>query len=195
MKVLVGCEESGVVSAAFRARGHDAYSCDVLPTRGDPTHHYTMDIMTLMESALPNTWDIIILHPPCTYLAVPGNRWYGKGTAGHPKRLQAIEWTTRLWRLAISRARIGVALENPVSVLFTTLGVTQYIQPWQFGHGEVKKTGLLLDRLPALEPTCIVDGREQRVWRMGPSETRSRDRSVTYHGIADAMADQWGSMI
>ena len=189
MNVLVGCEESQVVTQAFRAKGHEAYSCDLEPTRGNPDWHYQWDIAGgIIEN---NKWDLIILHPPCTALAVSGNRWYGKGAPKTNERIQALYWTWNLWENAINHCK-QVALENPVSVIFNYIPNVQYVQPWQFGHGETKKTGFALHGLPPLEPTNIVEGREQKVWKMPPSETRARDRSVTYQGIADAMAEQWG---
>lgn len=192
MKVLIGCEESQVVTKAFRDRGHDAFSCDIIDTRGDPKCHIKDDIFNAVTS---QKWDLIILHVPCTALAVSGNRWYGKGMPKHKERNKSIQWTIDLWETAKKHSP-RVALENPVSVIFQYLDyhTLQYIQPWQFGHGEVKKTGLALWNLPELIPTNIVDGREQRVWKMAPSPTRARDRSVTYDGIAQAIADQWGSL-
>ncbi len=193
MKVLIGCEESGTVTNAFRLKGHEAYSCDLLPTRGNPDWHIQGDIIETLENT--GNWDLIILHPDCTALAVSGNRWYGEGMPHHQKRLEAIKWTTNLWNLALSKSH-HVVLENPVSVIFQYLhdGTLQYIQPWQFGHGETKKTGLYLHNVPELNPTNIVSGREQRIWKMGPSKTRKRDRSKTYTGIAQAMAEQWGNL-
>lgn len=139
-------------------------------------------------------WDLIILHPPCDALAVSGNRWYGKGMPKRKQRAEAIMWTKGLWEIAKQHSK-RVALENPVSVIFKYLDCeVQYIQPWQFGHGETKKTGLALHNLPPLKPTNIVDGREQRVWKMAPGPNRKRDRSETYQGIAEAMADQWGNL-
>lgn len=191
MRVLVGCEESQTVCRAFRRRGHEAYSCDLLPTRGNPDWHIQEDVVKVVGCG---GWDLIILHPDCTAMAVSGNRWYGRGRPRHEDRIRAVAWTEGLWSLAISRCK-GVVLENPVSVIFTLLKrqfEIQYIQPWQFGHGEVKKTGLALHGLPPLRPTNVVEGREARIWRMPPSPSRKRDRSVTYQGIADAMAEQWG---
>ena len=133
-------------------------------------------------------WDLIVMHPDCTALAVSGNRWYGRGMIHHQKRLDAVEWTMKLWELATSECP-RVAMENPVGVI--PMRATQYIQPWQFGHGETKKTGLWLHGLPNLVPTEIVDGRENRIWNMAPSDTRKADRSRTYAGIAQAMAQQW----
>lgn len=187
MKVLIGCEESGVVRDAFLKRGHDAISCDLFDTRA-PGPHIVGDVVDAVRSA---KWDLVILHPPCTAMAVSGNRWYGTGMPMHEERGIAIYWTLGLWYLAKAYSR-AVALENPVSVIFRHIPAAQYIQPWQFGHGETKKTGLALHNLPLLQPTNIVEGREARVHRMPPGPNRARDRSVTYQGIADAMADQWG---
>lgn len=189
MYVLVGCEESGVVRRAFRNKGHDAYSNDLVPAR-DGGCHLQMDVMEAITNYC--SWDIIILHPDCTHMALSGNRWYGKGSGGEILRQQSIVWTTKLWKLAKKHAKIGCAIENPTGVLWKAIGKPQYIQPHQFGHGETKKTGILTDRLPELIPTDEVAGREQKVWKMTPRPTRKRDRSETYKGIAEAMADQWG---
>lgn len=188
MAILIGCEESQIVCKAFRLSGFEAYSCDLLDTRGNPEWHYKQDVLKVIPK---KQWDLIVLHPDCTKLAVSGNRWYGKGTPKNKERITAIKWTLDLWELAKRHSK-KVALENPVSVIFKYLPNVQYIQPWQFGHGETKKTGLALHNLPKLEPTNIVDGREQRVWKMSPGPNRKRDRSETFHGIANAMADQWG---
>lgn len=191
MDVLVGCEESQAVCLAFLKEGHNAWSCDIQPCSGGrPDRHLQMDVEQAIDS---RDWDIIILHPPCTAIAVSGNRWYGIGKARHIERIAALAWTLKLWRKAKARAKIGVALENPVGVLskHPEFGVPQYIQPWQFGHGETKKTGLWLFNLPPLKPTNIVEGREQRVWKMPPSADRAKLRSKTYAGIANAMASQW----
>lgn len=185
--VLVGCEESQTVCAAFRKAGHAAFSCDLQPTRGNADWHYQQDIMDIIPT---RQWDLIILHPDCTAMAVSGNRWYGKGMIHHHKRLQAIEWTLKLWELAKKNSDM-VALENPVSVIFPHLDNVHYVQPWEFGHGETKKTGFALHGLEPLQPTNIVNGREQRVWKMPPSATRKRDRSKTFAGIAKAMVSQW----
>jgi len=193
MKVLIGCEESGKVRDAFIERGHDAISCDLLPTRS-PGPHRQGDIFAFMESFPDNHFDLIILHPDCTALTVAGNRWYGRGKAGHGERIKAIESTLEMWALAKRKGK-RAALENPVGVIFPHIkNVVQYVQPWQFGHGETKKTGLALYNLPPLTPTYIVEGREQRIWKMPPGENRKRDRSETYSGIADAFADQWGAL-
>lgn len=186
MIVLVACEYSGVVRNAFIANGHDAISCDLLPT-DSPGPHTQGDCIDAIQS---NHWDLIIMHPPCTALAVSGNRWYGKGMPKHHERIDSIKWTMDLFDLA-KRYSPRVAMENPVGVL--PIKPTQYIQPWQFGHGETKKTGLWLHGLPPLEPTNIVEGREQRIWKLPPSADRWKIRSTTFQGIAEAMAEQWGS--
>ena len=197
MKVLVGCEESGVVRRAFRDAGHTAFSCDLLPTRDDSIFHFQKDVFEVIAEKGP--WDLIILHPPCTALAVSGNRWYGRGTPRYYERLRSLGWTKALWDFAVYSSE-RVAMENPVGVIWRSAPVygeippPQYIQPWQFGHGETKKTGLALHNLPELKPTNIVEGREARVHRMPPGKNRARDRSETYQGIADAMADQWGRL-
>jgi len=187
MRVLVGCEYSGAVRKAMEQRGHEVLSCDLLPPDDGAENHYQGDIFDLLVPA--RQWDLIIMHPPCTALAVSGNRWYGKGMPLHAKRLEAIEWTLKLWNTACSVSD-RVCMENPVGVL--PIPATQYIQPWQFGHGETKKTGLWLRRLAPLVPTNIVEGREQRIWKMPPSADRWKIRSETYAGIAKAMAEQWG---
>lgn len=189
MRVLIGCEERGKTRDAFAKLGHDAWSCDLLPSRS-PGNHLQMDIT---QAIMGRYWDLIILHPPCDYLTVAGNRWYGEGKDGHHKRLEAIGWTENLWQVAKNRTK-AVVLENPIGVLSNSkLGKPdQYIQPWEYGHGETKKTCLWLYGVWRLVPTNIVDGREQRVWKMPPGPNRKRDRSETYQGWADAMAEQWG---
>lgn len=190
-KILIACEESQAVCKAFRLLGHNAWSCDLQPCSGGrPEWHYHRDCTGPIMSQV---WDIIIFHPDCTKMAVSGNRWYGKNTIGFSGRLKAVQWTVDMWEL-IKRHSLSSVLENPVSVVFQHLegGSLQYIQPWQFGHGETKKTGLYIRNLPELKPTCIVSGREQIVWKMPPSADRKKLRSKTYHGIAKAMAEQWG---
>ena len=195
MKILIGCEESQAVCKAFRDRGHEAYSCDIIPcSGGHPEWHIEDDIYHVIAGGL-ECWDLLILHPPCTALAVSGNRWYGKGMPRHGERIEAIQWTQSIWECA-KRYSDRVVLENPVSVIFQHIDCDQlqYIQPWQFGHGETKKTGLAMHNVPPLEPTNIVDGREPRVWKMAPGPDRKRLRSKTYEGIAMAMAEQWGKL-
>ena len=149
MKVLIGCEQSGRVANEFAKKGHDAWSNDIQ----EATHngnHLTMDVCEAIQNCGP--WDLIGLHPPCTALAVSGNRWYGRQKKHHKKRIEAIKWTVDLWQLALGHAPM-VYLENPVGVLPLTF--QQYIQPWQFGHGETKKKGLALYNLPPLVPTIL----------------------------------------
>ena len=194
MVVLIACEESQVVCKAFRALGHEAYSCDLKPcSGGHPEWHKQYDCRIVIQERF---WDLIIFHPDCTAMAVSGNRWYGAGTIGFPKRLSAVNWTIDTWKLIKSHAH-SACLENPVSVIFQHLGgkKTQYIQPWMFGHGETKKTGLKLHNLPELNPTKIVEGREQLIWKMPPSANRKELRSKTYSGIASAFAKQWGTPV
>lgn len=186
MKVLVACEYSGKVRESFRKLGHDAWSCDLLPADDGSEFHIQGDCVPVIMRG----WDLIIMHPPCTALCVSGNRWYGRGMPKHQERIDSIEWTTSLFELAKQHAK-SVAMENPVGVL--PMKATQYIQPWQFGHGETKNTGLWLHNLKPLYPTDIVEGRENRIHKMPPTADRWKIRSETYQGIADAMANQWGN--
>lgn len=184
MAILIGCEYSGLTRNAFIAAGFDAISCDLRPTER-PGPHIQGDVLEAVKS---RKWELIILHPDCTYMAVSGNRWY----AGTQKRKDAEQWTKGLWLTSIRRCP-HVALENPTSSLASVLGpATHSIQPWQFGHGEKKRICWWLHNLPPLEPTDVVDGRDERVWRMGPSADRGKERSRWYEGIARAEADQWG---
>lgn len=186
--VLVGCEESQTITAAFRAAGYEAYSCDLQPTRGNPAWHFQRDIMEVLPT---RRWGLIILHPDCTKMAVSGNRWYGRGMPMHAERLAQIDWTLKLWDAAKQHGD-RVALENPVSVIFQHIQAPVcYVQPYEHGHGETKKTGFALHNLPPLQPSNPVPGREQRVWKMAPSPTRKRDRSKTFEGVAKAIVQQW----
>jgi len=181
MRVLIACEYSGRVRDAFRAKGHDALSCDLLPTEA-PGPHYQGDVRDL----LADQWDLMIAHPPCTHLAVSGARYFER--KGREQQ-DALDFVRTLLGAPIPR----IALENPVSIISTRIRKpSQIIQPWQFGHGETKATCLWLKGLPRLRPTNVVDGRESRIHRMPPSNDRWKMRSLTYQGIADAMADQWG---
>lgn len=180
MKVLIAFEFSGTVRGAFIARGHDAMSCDLLPTE-QPGPHYQGDVRDL----LCDDWDLMIAHPPCTHLAVSGARWFA---SKQTEQAEALEFVRLLLDAPIAR----IALENPVSIISSRIRKPdQIIQPWQLGHGETKATCLWLKGLPPLVPTRIVDGREQRVHRMAQGPDRWRERSRTYTGIAEAMADQW----
>lgn len=181
LRVLVACEFSGTVREAFRARGHDAWSCDLLDTE-KPGQHLRCDV----RDVLGDGWDMMICHPPCTHLAVSGARWFKDKRA---EQADALEFVRTLLDAPIAR----IALENPVSIISSRVRKPdQVIQPWQFGHGETKATCLWLKGLPRLSPTNIVEGREARVHRMPPSENRWRERSRTFTGIAEAMAAQWG---
>lgn len=182
MKVAVLCEYSGVVRDAFIRRGHDAVSCDLLPSDSSFGPHVQGDIQAHDWSG----FDLVIAHPPCTHLAVSGARHFHKKQQEQAEALDFVRWI-----LALPVQRI--ALENPVSIISSRIRKPdQIIQPWQFGHGETKATCLWLKNLPALKPSAIVDGREQRVHRLPPSADRWKIRSRTYLGIAEAMADQWG---
>lgn len=181
MKVIVACEFSGVVRDAFLRRGHDAISCDLLPTESDGPH-----IQGDIRDVDLSQFDLMIAHPPCTYLAVSGARWFKDRQAEQKSALDFVRW---LLEAPVYR----IALENPVSIISSKIRKpNQIIQPWQFGHPEQKTTCLWLKNLPLLIPTSIVDGREQRLWRLPPSKDRSKLRSITYQGIAEAMATQWG---
>jgi hypothetical protein len=187
MRVLVACEFSGRVRDAFLARGHDAWSCDLLPTES-PGPHIQGDAI---DAAYKGGWDLMIGHPPCTYIALCQIwRKYKAGCAWRAgEEEKAIKFFRRLWEAPIER----ICLENPKSVASTRVfKKSQTIHPWQFGHGEKKTTWLWLKNLPPLRPTDIVEGREAKVHRMPPSKDRSKKRSLTYLGIAMAMAEQWG---
>jgi site-specific DNA-cytosine methylase len=182
MKVLVACEYSATVRDAFRAKGHDAWSCDLLPTDGDARWHVQGDVFDIITDG----WDLMVAHPPCTHLSVSGARWFKDKLV---EQAEALDFVRRLLDASIPR----IALENPISIISSRIRKpTQIIQPWQFGHGETKATCLWLKNLPPLASTKIVDGREARVHKMAPSPDRWKERSRTYQGIADAMADQWG---
>mgnify|MGYP001046615567 CR=1 FL=1 len=182
MRILVACEFSGIVRDAFRAKGHDAVSCDLLPTER-PGLHIQDDVLLHLNEG----WDMMIAFPPCTHLAVSGARWFdAKRKDG--RQQQGIDFFMTLAKADIPKT----AIENPVGIMSTVWRKPdQIIQPWMFGHGEVKATCLWLKNLPLLEPTNIVDGREARIHRMSPSADRGKLRSVTYQGIAEAIANQW----
>ena len=182
MKILIACEYSGAVRDAFINKGHDAVSCDILPTdRAGP--HIQGDV----RDVLGDGWDMMIAFPPCTHLAVSGARWF-KEKQADGRQAEALDFVRLLMDAPIER----IALENPVSIISSRIRKPdQTIQPWQFGHGETKRTCLWLKNLPKLTPTNIVEGREQRIWKMPPSADRWKERSKTYQGIANAMAQQW----
>lgn len=183
MRVLVACEFSGVVREAFRKRGHDAWSCDLLPTER-PGSHIQDDVLKHLNDG----WDLMIACPPCTHLASSGARWFKNKEV---EQAMAIGFFLSLANSTIHRT----AIENPIGIMSTVYHKpNQIIQPWQFGCGETKATCLWLKNLPLLTPTNIVTGREGRVWKEPPSPDRWKNRSRTYQGIADAMAEQWGSL-
>lgn len=197
MRVLIGCEFSATVRESFRRHGHDAWSCDLLPSEllGP---HLQCDIV----KALDEQWDLIILHLPCTAIALCGNATYGRGCPKHTERLRAIEWTAAVWRKAISVCD-RVAFENPKNVMGPMIGKrTQVIQPYEFGHAERKETWLWLHGVPILMPTdnvyaemmTLPKKQRERLHYMSPGENRGQERSRTFQGIADAMADQWGRL-
>lgn len=200
MRILVACEESQAVCKELRMRGHDAYSCDLeMCSGGCPQWHICDDVLPLLDGNcvfytcdgakhfINGKWDMIIAFPPCTDLAVSGARYFAeKRKDGRQQR--SIDFFMRFVNADCER----IAIENPIGIMSTYYGKpTQIIQPWQFGHGETKATCLWLKNLPCLIPTDIVEGREQRVWRMPPGKDRAKMRSKTFPGIAAAMADQW----
>jgi hypothetical protein len=186
MKVLVACEYSGRVREAFRSKGHDAWSCDLLDSEDNSPYHYKGDILGILDEL--HGWDFMIAHPPCTHLAVSGARHFAAKQASGVQE-EALEFV----RLLLNAPVAKIALENPISIISSRIRKPdQIIQPWQFGHGETKATCLWLKGLPKLVPTNIVEGREARVHKMAPSPDRWKERSRTYQGIAEAMAEQWG---
>jgi hypothetical protein len=183
MKVLVACEYSGRVRDAFTAAGHDATSADLLDTES-PGKHHKGDVLEILNEG----WDLMVSHPPCTRLAVSGARWF---SLYEREQLEALEFVRRLLDAPIER----IALENPVSVISTRIRKPdQIIQPWQYGHGETKKTCLWLKNLPPLIPSDIVEGRYPATHLASPGPNRWKIRSLTYQGIADAMGNQWGAL-
>jgi hypothetical protein len=187
MRVLVACESSGRIRDEFAARGHDAWSCDILPSEAPGNHIQG----TIMDHAVVHAgWDLMIAHPDCTFLTVSGARWMRQEWR-QEAQLSALHFVKSLWRFPIPR----IAIENPVGRLSSLwCGPDQIVQPWQFGDGETKAWCLWLKNLPQLTPTDVVEGREARVWRMAPGPERKRERSRTPKGIAAAIAEQWGSL-
>lgn len=190
MRVLIACEFSGVVRDAFAARGHDAWSCDLLPSER-LGNHIIGDVILWLNGRWsprgPIEWDLLIAHPPCTHLAVSGARWFKEK---RKEQEEALEFVRMLLTAPFPR----ICLENPVSIISTQIRKPdQIIQPWQFGHGETKATCLWLKGLPKLVPTKVVTEREARVHRASPGPDRWKERSRTLPGIANAMAEQWGS--
>lgn len=209
LRALVACERSGVVRRALRALGHDAWSCDLEPADDSSPYHIQRDALEAAYSGHlkgygHHPWDLLIAHPECTYLANSSAKHLYAGMKAengpNPDRWAmmgaAAMFFKALWNAPVPR----IAVENPIMLghpkrLFGIPDPSQIIQPWQFGHGETKATCLWLKNLPPLQPTSIVDGREQRVFRMAPGPDRKRERSRTFDGIADAMAAQWGGVV
>jgi len=180
VRVLVACEFSGIVRDAFIQAGHEAWSCDLLPSE-TPGLHIQGDVLKVLDQG----WDLLIAHPPCTHLAVSGARWFKDKQT---EQAEALEFV----RLLLDAPVPMIALENPISIISSRIRKPdQIIQPWQFGHGETKATCLWLKGLPKLTPTNIMEGRVNRVHRMPPGPDRWKERSRTFPGIAAAMADQW----
>lgn len=187
-RILVACEYSGRVRQAFRDRGHDAWSCDLLPAEDGSEFHIQGPVESV-PMGYGNHWDLLIAHPPCTHLAVSGARHF-EAKRADGRQQEAIEFFLMLARLPIPK----IAIENPVCIMSSVWRKPdQTIQPWMFGHGETKATCLWLKGLPHLVPTNIVQGRYARVHLMPPGPDRWKERSRTYEGIAQAMADQWGN--
>lgn len=202
MRVLVACEFSGVVREAFRAKGHDAWSCDLLPADDSQEYHLQGDVLVVLGR--DSNWDLMIAHPPCTYLSVSGLHWNKR----RPERAKLTEDAIDFVRTLLTAPIPRIALENPIGVISTRIRKPdQIIQPYQFGHNASKSTCLWLANLPQLRHTELVEPRlvnGKKRWanqtdsgqnRLGPSEDRWKKRSVTYQGIADAMASQWGGVI
>jgi hypothetical protein len=188
MRVLVACEYSGRVRDAFRALGHDAMSCDLLPT-DVPGPHYQGSVLDVINDG----WDLMIAHPPCTFISKAGVRWLHSDPTRWAKLDESCEFFNALLDCDIPK----YCIENPIPHRYAIERLkgrkyTQIVHPWQHGHGETKATCLWLKGLPNLTPTNIVDGREQRMLKLPPSPDRWKIRSTTYHGIAHAMAQQWG---
>ena len=188
MKILGACEESQAVTIEMRRLGHEAYSCDIEPcSGGHPEWHLQVDALELLKMK----WDMILAFPPCTHLAVSGARYFEQKRKDG-RQQAAIDFFMRFANADCPK----IAIENPVGIMSSVWRKPdQIIQPWQFGHGETKKTCLWLKGIPLLVPTNIVDGREQRIWKMPPSEDRAKNRAKTFPGIARAMAEQWAGDI
>lgn len=201
MNILISCEYSGTVRDAFLARGHNAFSNDILDSESKPERHLKMDCIQAIRS---RRWDRIIIHIPCTAMGVCGNKHYGIGKPKHQERLDSVEWSLTVWDAACEQSDC-VVMENPASVLFPVLrekrgAKVQYIQPWMFGHKEQKKTGLAIKGLPFLkennnvydEMMKLPKKERERIFYMSPSEDRGKERARFFPGIADAFAEQWG---
>jgi hypothetical protein len=186
-QVLIACEESQAVCVEFRKIGIEAFSCDTEPCSGGyPEWHFQQDVIPLLKEP----WDMVIAFPPCTDLAVSGARWF-KEKQADGRQQKSIDFFMRFAKLKCKQA-----VENPIGIMSSLYRKPdQIIQPWMFGHGETKATCLWLNGLPKLEPENIVEGREQKIWRLPPSADRAKIRSKTFPGIARAMANQWGKLL
>lgn len=183
MRILVACEFSGIVREAFTLAGHDAWSCDLLPSERPTLKHLRGDVTAVLDME----WDLMIAHPPCTHLAVSGARWFKDKLT---EQAEALRFVQALMDAPIPR----ICIENPISIISSRIRKPdQIIQPWMFGHGEVKATCLWLKNLPPLAPTNIVEGRVPRGHYASPGPDRWKERSRTLQGIAEAMADQWAA--
>lgn len=197
MRVLIACEFSGTVREAFAAKGHDAWSCDLLPTE-TPGQHIEGDVLQHLNEG----WDLMIAHPPCTYLANSGNKHLYDGmkkeNGPNKDRWAAMAEGAHFFYRLLNASIEHICIENPIMHVYGQAYIgrkpTQIIQPWEFGHGEIKATSLWLKNLEPLQPTHTVNGREARVHKAPPSADRWKERSRTYPGIAEAMADQWGAL-
>jgi len=197
MRVLVACEYSGIVRDAFIAKGHDAISCDLLPTES-PGPHYQGDVFDLLSGERWRQWDLMIAHPPCTHLAVSGAPHFAAKRESGVQQ-EALEFVRRLLDAPVPR----IALENPVSIISSAIRKpVQYVHHWWFGHPETKKTGLWLKNLPLLTETNNVEehmltlpkSERNRIHYASPGPERWKLRSTTYTGLAAAMAEQWGNL-
>lgn len=203
MNVLVACEESQRVCAAFRERRNNAFSCDIEPcSGGHPEWHIMQDVLPLLngrcnfktmdgtEHSIDGKWDLIVAFPPCTHLSVSGARYFEQKRKDG-RQQQGIDFFMEFVNANCEK----IAIENPIGIMSTHYRKPdQIVQPWMFGHGETKATCLWLKNLPKLEPTNIVNGREQRIWKMPPGPERAKERSKTFPGIAKAMASQWSDI-
>lgn len=203
MNILIACEESQRVATAFRKLGHRAFSCDIQNcSGGHPEYHIKGDVLKIINGncdfELENgekdhqvgQWDLIIAHPPCTDIAVSGARWF-KDKQKDGRQQKAIDFFMEFTKAKCKK----ICIENPVCIMSTIYRKPdQIIQPFMFGHGELKTTCLWLKGLKPLKPTKIVEGREQRIWKMPPGKDRAKERSKTFPGIAAAMAEQWGGI-
>ena len=188
-RILIACEYSGRVRDAFAEYGHEAISCDLLPCEGrQDLAHYQGDVTDLLQ----DSWDMVIAFPPCTHLASSGARWFEKKKKDG-RQQQGIDF----FRLFTELSHVKyTCIENPIGIMSTYYRKPdQIIQPWMFGHPETKATCLWLKNLPLLTPSNVVEGREQRIFKLPPSKERAKLRSLTYQGVADAMAQQWSTIL